>query len=240
MMSAHVALFLFALFVTVLSAPTALDKATLLKNAQTAQALNVQFQNMSRTNKCNDGESACIDGQHAACTNSAWELTRCPGSRKCFALPSIRCPGAFIACTSELNALSIIQGADGTGEIFSTGGSNSTLPLPPQNPMDCTSPPIPTSTGVVPPGQPSGVTTFPTVTTTLSPEEAFSQLMSLLAAGASPVGTSSMSGPTPTSPPSSTSVRIPTSVFSSTVLPSLTSNGVPVTPLRPTGTDCDD
>ena len=53
---ARVALFLFVLFATVLSAPAALDKDMLLKNAQTAQALNAQFQNMSRTDKCN-GES---------------------------------------------------------------------------------------------------------------------------------------------------------------------------------------
>lgn len=50
-MIAHV--FLFALFATVLSAPAALDQDTLLKNAQSAQALNARFQNMSRTDKCN-------------------------------------------------------------------------------------------------------------------------------------------------------------------------------------------
>ena len=54
-MLARVALFLFALFVTVLSAPAALDRDTLLKNAQTAQALNARFQNMTRTDKC-DGK----------------------------------------------------------------------------------------------------------------------------------------------------------------------------------------
>ena len=52
-MIARAALFLSVLFVTVLSAPTALDQDTLLKNAQDAQALNAQFQNMSRTDKCN-------------------------------------------------------------------------------------------------------------------------------------------------------------------------------------------
>jgi len=56
-MIARVALFLFALFATVLSAPAALDRDTLLKNAQTAQALNAQFQNVSRTDQCN-GECA--------------------------------------------------------------------------------------------------------------------------------------------------------------------------------------
>ena len=55
-MIARVALFLFALFATVLSAPAALDRDTLLKNAQTSQALNARFQNMTRTDKCN-GES---------------------------------------------------------------------------------------------------------------------------------------------------------------------------------------
>ena len=111
-MLARVTLFLFALFVTVLSAPAALDQVTLLRNAQTAQTLNAQFRNVSLTDKCDsesrplsrpipvltagcllDGESACIDGQRAFCTDSAWKLTRCPGSRECFSLPSIRRPG---------------------------------------------------------------------------------------------------------------------------------------------------
>ena len=48
-----IALFLFVLFATVLSAPASLDRDTLLRNAQTAQALNAQFQNMSPTDKCN-------------------------------------------------------------------------------------------------------------------------------------------------------------------------------------------
>ena len=52
-MITRVALFLFALFATVLSAPAALDRDTLLKNAQTAQALNARFQNMFRTDQCN-------------------------------------------------------------------------------------------------------------------------------------------------------------------------------------------
>ena len=52
-MITRVALFLFALFATVLSAPAALDRDTLLKNAQNAQALNARFQNMSRTDQCN-------------------------------------------------------------------------------------------------------------------------------------------------------------------------------------------
>ena len=60
-MLARVALFLFALLVTVLSAPTTLDEATLLNNARTAQALNARFQNMSRTDKCNGETSECLD-----------------------------------------------------------------------------------------------------------------------------------------------------------------------------------
>lgn len=118
-MIARIALFLFALSTTALSAPAALDKDTLLKNAQTAQVLNAQFQNMSRTDKCNgksrsvfrptqgliagcssDGEFACIDTQRAVCTGSAWESTRCPGGRKCFALPSIRGPGTVSSSCS--------------------------------------------------------------------------------------------------------------------------------------------
>jgi hypothetical protein len=137
----HVVLLLFALFAMVLSAPAALDQDTLLKNAQTAQALNAQFLNMSRTDKCNsepwevilrsiqgltsaclsDGESACINDQRAVCTDSAWELTRCPGSRKCFALPSIRTPG-----TVSPNRLS--RGAN-TDHQFSSSDAPPSLTL---------------------------------------------------------------------------------------------------------------
>jgi len=59
-MIARIALFLFALFATVLSAPAALDQDTLLKNAQTAQALNARFQNMTRTDKCNGESGRCF------------------------------------------------------------------------------------------------------------------------------------------------------------------------------------
>ena len=81
---------------------------------------------------------------------------------------------------------------------------HSTIPLPILNPKDPTPPPVPTATRMVPPGGLSGTVTLPTVTTTLSPEEAFSKLMSLLSVGASLVRTSSMSEPTLASLPSST------------------------------------
>ncbi|KIM85672.1 hypothetical protein PILCRDRAFT_816873 [Piloderma croceum F 1598] len=113
MLSAIFLVSLISLSLLVLSAPTSFDSSTLLQNGQAAQQLNAEFFNLKVTDSCNTGDTACISGLTAQCTNGAWQTQKCPGgTRECFALPSVKNNGTFIACTSEANALSLI-GATG-------------------------------------------------------------------------------------------------------------------------------
>ncbi|THH07566.1 hypothetical protein EW146_g9278, partial [Bondarzewia mesenterica] len=100
-------LFLSLLASCVVSAqPLSLDNSTLLANGQNAQRLNEEFADLKKTDACNDGENACIDNAFALCNGTSWTTQRCPSGKQCFALPSIRNNGTFVACTSQNNAQS--------------------------------------------------------------------------------------------------------------------------------------
>ncbi|KAF5383093.1 hypothetical protein D9615_005072 [Tricholomella constricta] len=110
-----------------LAAPTKpLDSATLLKNGQEAQRLNLAFQTMKEADPCTNDEKACMSGGIAACRNGTWAVPqgRCSKTQDCFALPSVREVGTDVMCTSERNALSAIEATGATGGIF--GNSTAT------------------------------------------------------------------------------------------------------------------
>ncbi|KAJ7484482.1 hypothetical protein FB451DRAFT_1028201, partial [Mycena latifolia] len=86
-----------------------LDAPTLLKNGQTAQNINAQFQNMSANDSCNTGDVACIKGDLATCVDDKWQTESCPQSLSCFAVPLVGQTGVNVTCTSERNALSTIK-----------------------------------------------------------------------------------------------------------------------------------
>jgi len=185
--------------------PVALDDATLLLNGVQALVLNCQFQNLQQSDPCNTGETACIQGETATCVGGTWQTLPCPSSKSCFALPSIRTNGTFIACTSPNNAASIIA-ATGVQQTdisnnctslgntpfpFSTpnntgnGGQSTTQGGNVSGDPNCAG----SSTSYLP-GQglsPTPITTtqptltLPPTTTTLSPEQA-SPLISFLSA----------------------------------------------------------
>jgi len=170
--------------------PVALDNATLLLNGEQALVLNCQFQSLQLNDPCNNGDTACIQGDTAACVNGTWQTLPCPSSKSCFALPQVRTNGTFIACTSPDNAASIIAATGIQTDIGSDCQSlgNSTLPFSTPNntvPGDggatITQPPV----------------TLPPTTTTLLPEQA-SSLISLLTANGLNFPSS-----VPTNPPSS-------------------------------------
>ncbi|KAF8067732.1 hypothetical protein FPV67DRAFT_1153321 [Lyophyllum atratum] len=107
--------------ISVLAAPTQpLDAATLLKNGQNAQKLNVAFQTMKETDPCTDEDKACMSEGVAVCRNGKWDAAQggCSKTQACFALPSVRETGTLVTCTSEKNALSAIQATGATGGIF--------------------------------------------------------------------------------------------------------------------------
>ncbi|KAJ7731148.1 hypothetical protein DFH07DRAFT_755820, partial [Mycena maculata] len=92
----------------------ALDAAGLLKNGQEAQNLNAQFQNLTTSDACTSGDTACIGGDLATCVDDKWQTQGCPNSLSCFAVPLITETGANVTCTSERNALSVIEATGAT------------------------------------------------------------------------------------------------------------------------------
>jgi len=168
---------LFSMFVSLLalSAPTALDASVLLQNGQTAQQLNAQFNNLQATDACSTGDTGCISGLSAQCSNGTWQTQKCPGgSRQCFALPSVRSNGTFIACTSKANALSLIDATGAQGGLALNTTSNGTDPSISSGSVNSTTP-------SVSPGEASTFTLSPT-TRTIDPAQA-SALVSQLAGG---------------------------------------------------------
>jgi len=221
----------------VYSAPTAsLDSATLLNNALEAQKLNAQFQtvNSTATGSCTNGDTTCVQGAIASCVNSQFDISqgRCPANQQCFALPSVNSGGTTVACTSEKIALSLIEAAGATGGITGSGSGSSINPasasstLSGATPGTSTDSITPTSTSlnqsvvtvtVTLQVMASGTTTLPSVTQTLSPEQASSLLSSLLAQG----------GPTTTATP--VDLNEPSETLSSTVSTTATDSDIPTT-----------
>jgi len=203
----HLILILSALsFVYAVTTP--LDSQTLLGNAQLAQALNVQFERVDSFDSCTSGELACVMGSFAQCLKGSWRLETCPQERQCFALPSVRNNGSFIACTSESNALSLIKACGAQGGLFSTQFTHSSVPFPTVNDTRSTSTPSPGSTSMT--GGGSSSTPLPNCLNTLTPilgqgqtvslppttktlrlDEAYSIISSLLANGGSIVSSPS-------------------------------------------------
>jgi len=170
--------FTFALLATltvlVSASPITLDTATLALNGQKALVQNCQFRALQQSDTCNNNDTACVQGGPATCVNNTWQLSSCPSTKSCFALPQLRANGTFIACTSLNNAASIIAatgiqtniannctspGDGGTNFPFNNappgdGGNNNTngtTPTPPSS----NQPPL----------------TIPPFTTTLSPAQ---------------------------------------------------------------------
>lgn len=109
----------------VLAAPVniTISSDTFLQNGQAAQQLNAEFQNLTINDQCQSGQQACIAGAQATCnTGGAWEAVECPTNTECFALPNKKSNGTNLKCTSEQDALSLIQDTGAQGGIF---GDNS-------------------------------------------------------------------------------------------------------------------
>ena len=97
----------------VAAAPVTLSQADYLRNGQDAQELNKQFESVTVQDSCNGmsgtsyqpatsrinsltccgigtaGEKACIGHNFATCSpENDWEVTPCPESLQCFAVPT--------------------------------------------------------------------------------------------------------------------------------------------------------
>ncbi|KAG7440115.1 uncharacterized protein BT62DRAFT_938317 [Guyanagaster necrorhizus] len=154
---------------------SSLNASALLANGQAAHV----------NDTCSTTLAQCGD-------NSQWTTSPCSGSAQCFALPSVRENGTFIQCTSEMDAVSIIDATGTTGGIFGTDADTSDSTTSSANSTDTTSGTdsgsgIVTVTITLTPTATVFVSTEVPVTTTLSPDEASSLLASLTGMGASVV-----------------------------------------------------
>ncbi|KAG8703409.1 hypothetical protein FRC11_010751 [Ceratobasidium sp. 423] len=106
------------------SAPTSIAdlRAVRLANGRTAQALNVRFQTMTVSDKCEPREPGCISGQFAVCTEGGtWSLQdACFTGASCFAIPLKNINGTQVGCFPE----SVVEQAiidSGVGRSIETG-----------------------------------------------------------------------------------------------------------------------
>ncbi|CAG8542079.1 3700_t:CDS:2 [Dentiscutata heterogama] len=72
------------------------------QNGLDAEALQKKFATFTTSTPCNTGDTACINGQFAQCTNkNNWALQPCSGGLTCCALPLVNKPGTSITCDSK-------------------------------------------------------------------------------------------------------------------------------------------
>jgi hypothetical protein len=150
---------------------TSISAPDRLANALAAQKLNSEFQQLTSTDPCSDGEIACVEGARATCVNGSWELEQCPvdpQNPQCFALPSVLHEGTILACIPEPLAVALIEGSGATGGVTGTG-SQATETAGTTDPVATetagTTDPVATETaGTIDPAAPATVT----VTVTLS------------------------------------------------------------------------
>ncbi|CAL1708651.1 unnamed protein product [Somion occarium] len=209
-------------FLSLTLAAPALDSATLIRNGQDAQTLNAEFQQLRATNACNTGQMACINGSFALCQFGSWKLQPCTDSRKCFAVPSVTSNGtvchvllssillihyhrAFqqLVCTSEANALSLINAAGAQGEVASTTNVTSATSSASEDGIAV----VTVTVTVGPTSTPAPTLTLPPETRTLNESDVLSLVLSIQAEGYSIV-TSVESESSATATPGSVSASV--------------------------------
>ncbi|CAL1708649.1 unnamed protein product [Somion occarium] len=190
-------------FLSLTLAAPALDSATLIRNGQDAQTLNAEFQQLRATNACNTGQMACINGSFALCQFGSWKLQPCTDSRKCFAVPSVTSNGTQLVCTSEANALSLINAAGAQGEVASTTNVTSATSSASEDGIAV----VTVTVTVGPTSTPAPTLTLPPETRTLNESDVLSLVLSIQAEGYSIV-TSVESESSATATPGSVSASV--------------------------------
>ncbi|CAL1708650.1 unnamed protein product [Somion occarium] len=194
-------------FLSLTLAAPALDSATLIRNGQDAQTLNAEFQQLRATNACNTGQMACINGSFALCQFGSWKLQPCTDSRKCFAVPSVTSNGTQLVCTSEANALSLINAAGAQGEVASTSSVATNVTSATSSASEDGIAVVTVTVTVGPTSTPAPTLTLPPETRTLNESDVLSLVLSIQAEGYSIV-TSVESESSATATPGSVSASV--------------------------------
>ncbi|KAI0708711.1 hypothetical protein C8Q72DRAFT_790776 [Fomitopsis betulina] len=106
------------------SAATSSSSSFLQSNGQQAQQQNAQFSTLSSSSSCDEGTSACVNGEFAQCVSGAYVLQSCGSTLSCFALPLVNKAGTSITCTTEADAAARIAATGVSGGVTGSGDSS--------------------------------------------------------------------------------------------------------------------
>ncbi|CEL53034.1 hypothetical protein RSOLAG1IB_06102 [Rhizoctonia solani AG-1 IB] len=93
--------------------------AVLAQNAADAQALNRKFKELTFTDRCVDGDEACVGDGPVICTLGAWrrQLCREPNTR-CRAVPRMQTNGTAIGCYTQADLKARFSSTGQPGNAF--------------------------------------------------------------------------------------------------------------------------
>lgn len=94
------------------------------QNALDAQKLNARFKTIKATDSCTGNEMACIDGGFAQCVGGQWQVQKCSGNLRCYALPLVNKAGTSLACDTQEDSKSRFEAAGVSGGIDGSDSSS--------------------------------------------------------------------------------------------------------------------
>jgi len=100
--------------------------ATALANGQAAITLNAQFQTLTSSSPCTEGEDACVNGEFSQCVNGAFVSTVCAAGTICAAIP-LESPssGTITQCTTQTDLDTRLAATGATSDLASAPASAS-------------------------------------------------------------------------------------------------------------------
>ncbi|KAJ7449667.1 hypothetical protein FB451DRAFT_1287614 [Mycena latifolia] len=104
-----------------------------LQNGLDAQKLNAQFQTLTASSPCTEGEQACVGTSFAQCVSGTFTLTPCASGTVCAALPLVNKAGTSITCDTSADVAARIAATGATGGV---DGSQSTTSDPSSSDAD--------------------------------------------------------------------------------------------------------
>ncbi|KAJ7155463.1 hypothetical protein C8R43DRAFT_1087538 [Mycena crocata] len=113
------------------AAPASSSSDFHLQNGLDAQKLNTQFQTLTASSPCSEGEQACVGTSFAQCVSGSFALTPCASGTICAALPLVNKAGTSIACDTSSDIAARIAATGATN-----GATSSSQSTPAQNGLD--------------------------------------------------------------------------------------------------------
>ncbi|KAJ7876797.1 hypothetical protein B0H13DRAFT_2054731 [Mycena leptocephala] len=101
-----------------------------LQNGLDAQKLNAQFQSLTASSLCAEGEQACVGTSFAQCVSGSFVLTPCASGTVCAALPLVNKPGTSIACDTSSDVAARIAATGAPGGVDGSASSTPSASSP--------------------------------------------------------------------------------------------------------------